>query len=156
MRIIALCVIALMGMMGCRTREMVREAESERVVGSDSCGVRRMDASLRSVTDVTIIEYDNIEGLDRHVEPGSLDRYAGSGRGGTVRRVIHIKRRDDLDLHRNDSATVESRDSLRTLEVQRNKSSPDKVSQGLSLWCIIILFLTLLLAIVAIFRFSSH
>lgn len=141
---------------------MVREAESERVVGSDSCGVRRMDASLRSVTDVTIIEYDNIEGLGRHVEPGSLaepgslDRYAGSGRGGTVRRVIHIKRRDDLDLHRNDSATVESRDSLRTLEVQRNKSSPDKVSQGLSLWCIIILFLTLLLAIVAIFRFSSH
>jgi len=137
-------------MSGCKTKKMSRELQYERSLKVDSVVENRFDIRDLSVTDIYIAEFDSLDPLDRCAQ---LDRFAALDSfawGKNVRRIVHIKRRNDIKSSEMDKYVSQVKDSLRVSEIVKNKASPDKGSQVVSIVVLIIVLVVIIFIIILV------
>jgi len=135
MLLLALFAMLSIATTGCKTKKMSQELQYERSLKIDSIMEQSSDIRDLSVADILITEFSNDSLIPQRIV-----------------KTTSIRLQNDIKTSRLDKSSVQTKDSLKTQEIVKNKSSPDKTSQTIFSLTSIIVVLIILLALILLIR----
>jgi len=134
LRVVLFAMLSI-AMSGCKTKKMSQELQYERSLKIDSIMEQSSDIRDLSVADILITEFSNDSLMPQRIV-----------------KTTSIRLQNDIKTSRLDKSSVQTKDSLKTQEIVKNKSSPDKTSQTIFSLTSIIVVLIILLALILLIR----
>jgi len=149
MLLLALFAMLSIATTGCKTKKMSQELQYDRQVITSSEATKNKDIQDLSTSDITIIDFDTL--LDERSGLNPLELLDPNPK---IHRLTLIHRQNNIQTTETNKSLTQTKDSLKTQEIVKNKASPDKGSQVVSI-VVLIIILSIIILIIIVLRMIS-